>query len=216
MGIGLYSYPGGRIHATSYRLRYLIHDAYDVELYQIVGGPHWLDEDRFDIEAKPPASSDAARWVPASIKTPPNSEMRRMLQTLLAERFHLAVHRETRKEQLYVLTTAKGGPKLKPPASTTAEPFVAFLPHGFRGENATIDQLADRLARNLHRPVLNRTGIEGHFDFLIDCPPDNAGTDENVLLLSALQDQVGLKLQTQPGSIDVIVVDHAEKPAPNL
>jgi uncharacterized protein (TIGR03435 family) len=215
MGIGLYTYPGGRINATSYRLRYLIHDAYDVELYQIVGGPHWLDEDRFDIEAKPPASSDSARWVPASFKTPPNSEMRRMLQSLLAERFHLAVHRETRKQQIYVLTVAKGGPKLKPPASITAEPFVSFLPRGYAGRNATIGQLADRLAQNLHRPVFDRTGIPGHFDFRIEYPPDEAGTDDNVILLSALQDQVGLKLETRPGAVDVIVVDHAEKPTAN-
>lgn len=215
MGIGLFTYPGGRIHATSYKLRQLIHDAYDVEMFRILGGPRWVDEDRFDVEAKPPASSESSKWVPANFKSPPNPEMRQMLQTLLAERFQLRVHTETRKESIYALVVAKGGPKLKPPASTTVQPFVSFLPHGLSGKNATMDQLVERLARILGRTVLNRTGIRGNFDFLIDYPPDDVATDESVLLLSAIQDQTGLKLETQPGSVNVIVIDHAEKPTAN-
>lgn len=215
MGIGLFTYPGGRIHATSYKLRQLIHDAYDVEMFRILGGPRWVDEDRFDVEAKPPASSESSKWVPANFKSPPNPEMRQMLQTLLAERFQLRVHTETRKESIYALVVAKGGPNLKPPASTTVQPFVSFLPHGLSGKNATMDQLVERLARILGRTVLNRTGIRGNFDFLIDYPPDDVATDESVLLLREIQDQTGLKLETQPGSVDVIVIDRAEKPTAN-
>jgi uncharacterized protein (TIGR03435 family) len=137
-----------------------------------------------------------------------------MLQTLLAERFHLRVHTETSKE-LYALVVAKGGPKLKPPASTTVQPFVSFLPHGLSGKNATMDQLVERLARILGRTVLNRTGVQGNFDFLIDYPPDDVATDETGLPLSAIQDQTGLKLETQSGSVDAIVIDRAEKPAGN-
>lgn len=215
MGIGLYTYPGGRILATSETLRQLIHDAYNLDTYRILGGPRWVDEDRFDIEVKPPASSDSSKWAPANFKSPPNPEMRQMLQTLLAERFQLKVHTETRKEPVYALVVAKGGPKLKPPASTTAQPFVSFLPHGLSGQNATIDQLVERMARILRRPVLNQTGVQGNFDFLIDYPPDDAATDETVLLLGAIQDQIGLKLETQPGSVDVAVIDGAEKPSGN-
>jgi uncharacterized protein (TIGR03435 family) len=213
--IGLFTYAGGRIRATKYTLKQLIHDAYNVEDYRIFGGPRWADEDRFDVEAKPPASSESSKWVPASFKTPPNPEMRQMLQTLLADRFQLKMHTETKKEPVYALVTSKGGPKLKPPKSTTVQPFVSFRPHGLSGQNATVDQLVERLASILKRPVLNHTAMEGHFDFLIDYPPDDAGTDHTVLLLGAIQDQVGLKLVTQPGSVEVLVIDHAEKPSAN-
>jgi uncharacterized protein (TIGR03435 family) len=201
-GIAMRTYPGGRVRITGYRLKMLIHDAYSVEDYQIIGGPAWSDLDRFDVEAKAPAPSSP-------------SQIRLMLQQLLAERFQLHLHRETRREAVYTLVVAKGGPKLKPPQSATAEPFVWFLPRGFEGRNATVDQLANRLASNLKRPVRNRTELEGHFDFRIEWTPDDAGTDENVLLLSALQEQAGLKLETEPGSVEVIVIDHAKKPSAN-
>jgi uncharacterized protein (TIGR03435 family) len=74
--------------------------------------------------------------------------------------------------------------------------------------------LVERLARIVNRPVLNHTDLKGNFDFLIDYPPDDAGTDSEVLLLGALR-QFGLKLETQPGSVEVIVIDHAEKPTAN-
>jgi uncharacterized protein (TIGR03435 family) len=216
MGIGLFTYPGGRIHATNYTLRQLIHDAYNIDTYRILGGPHWIDEDRFEVEAKPSNSSDLSKWAPESFKSPPNAEMRLMLQTLLAERFHLNVHSETRKESIYVLVVAKGGPRLKQPASTTAQPFVSFLPNGLDGQNATVDQLVDRLARILERPVLNRTGIQGNFDFRIEYPPeDMANNEDKTLLLSAIQEQAGLKLETEPGSVDVLVIDSAQKPSGN-
>jgi len=159
--IGLFTYPGGRIHITTYTLKQLIHDAYNIEMFRILGGPHWPDEDRFDIEAKPPASSESSRWTPESRKSPPNAEMRLMLPTLLAQRFQLKVHRETRKESIYSLVVAKGGPRLKSPGSTEAQPFVSFLPNGLSGQNATMDQLVERLPGLLARPVQNHTGIEG-------------------------------------------------------
>ncbi len=215
MGIGLYTYPGGRIHATSYTLRMLIHDAYNIELDHIVGGPHWADEDRFDIEAKPSASSGLSNWVPANFKSPPNLEMRQMLQTLLTERFQLKAHTEMRKERVYALVVAKGGPKLKESTSSAVQPFVSFLPHGLSGKNATIDQLVERLERILGRPVVNRTGVQGNFDFLIDYPPDEAATDPAVLLLRAIREQTGLRLETQRGSTDLIVIDRAVKPSAN-
>lgn len=224
-GIGFYTYPGGRIRATNYTLRQLIHDAYNLEMHQIVGGPAWLDEDRFTVEAKPPESSAPAKWTPANPKTPPNAEMRQMLQTLLAERFGLQARRETRAESVYALTVGKSGPKLKPPKDATRQPFVGFgrtgpvtadaLSQTFFGENATIDMLAYRLSQHLRRPVTNRTGIEGNFDFVIEY----SGTEEQRSaappLDRAIQDQLGLKLSTEPGSIEVLVVERAAKPAAN-
>src|SRR4051812_37351706 len=83
LGIGLFTYPGGRIVASNYTARMLLHDAYDVEMYQVTGGPAWLDSDRWMVEAKPPESSASSKWAPASPKSPPNPEMRLMLRRLL-------------------------------------------------------------------------------------------------------------------------------------
>jgi uncharacterized protein (TIGR03435 family) len=140
----------------------LIHEAWGIEDFRILGGSNWTDTDRYNLEAKPPASSPSSTWVPANLKTPPNPEMRQMLQTLLADRFRLKTHPESRKEPVYALVVAKGGPKLTPPASTTVQPFVSFLPNGLSGKNATVDQLVERLASNLRRPVLNHTGFRGN------------------------------------------------------
>ena len=87
--------------------------------------------------------------MPPIFKSPPNLEMRQMLQTLLSDRFQLKAHTEVRKERVYALVVAKGGPKLKEPASSSVQPFVSFLPHGLSGKNATIDQLVERLERIL-------------------------------------------------------------------
>src|SRR3954471_4442755 len=95
--IGMFTYPGGRLTATNYRLKMLIHEAYGIEDYLIIGGPAWTGTDRFNVEARPPASSLSSKWVPENFKTPPNTEMRQMLQSLLAERFQLKLHRELRK-----------------------------------------------------------------------------------------------------------------------
>jgi len=222
--IGIFTYPGGRIRATNYTLRMLIHDAYGVEMHQILGGLVWLDDDRWLVEAKPPESSASSKWTPASPRTPPTPEMRQMLQTLLAERFGLKVHRETKSESVYALVVAKGGPKLKPPKDTTKQPFVGFgrtgpvtaeaLSQTFTGQNATMDQLAYRLAQHLGRPVTNKTGIEGNFDFRIEY----SGADSQTTappLDRAIQDQAGLKLITEPGSVEVVVVDGATKPSAN-
>ncbi len=223
--IGLFTYPGGRISATNYTLKQLIHDAYDLEMYRILSGPSWSDSDRFNVEAKPPETSAASKWVPANFKSAPNPEMRQMLQTLLADRFQLKVHRESKPESVYVLVTAKGGPKLSEPKDSTRQPFVSFGRTGpvtadaisstLRGQNATIDQLTERLAQVLRRPVENQTGIKGNFDFLIEYAAVDAQSEAAPALVRAIQDQVGLKLETRPGSVEVLVIDHAEKPTAN-
>jgi uncharacterized protein (TIGR03435 family) len=223
--IGLFTYPGGRIRATNYTLRMLIHDAYSLEMHQIVGGPPWADTERFAVEAKPPAESPSSHWIPENSKTPPNAEMRRMLQSLLVERFGLRVHRESKTESVYALVVAKGGPKLDPPKDKTVQPFVSFgrtgpitaeaISETFIGQNATIDQLVIRLSQHLGRPVLNQTGVEGNFDFRIEYAATDAQSAAAPPLVRAIQEQTGLKLQTQPGSIELLVIDQAKKPSGN-
>ncbi len=173
-----------------------------------------METERYDLEAKPAPSSALSAWIPANLKTPPNPEMRRMLQSLLRERFKLKLHREPKREFIYTLVVGRGGPKLSEPKDPSQQPFVSFLPRGLRGQNATMDLLVERLAGVVGRPVINRTALKGNFDFLVDYPPDDSGTDVEVRLLSALQ-QVGLKFETRRGSVEVIVIDHAEKPSSN-
>jgi uncharacterized protein (TIGR03435 family) len=223
--IGLFTYPGGRIRATNYTLRQLIHDAYHVEMHEVIGGPAWVDTDPFVVEAKPPESSPSSKWVPANFKTAPNDEMRRMLQSLLADRFQLKVHRESRKASVFALVAGGSGHKLKSPADTTAQPFVSFgrtgpvtaaaLSQTFVGRNATMDQLAERLAQHLGRPVSNETRITGNFDFLIEYGATDSQAANAPPLVRAIQDQAGLKLETRPGTIEVVVIDSANRPSAN-
>jgi uncharacterized protein (TIGR03435 family) len=222
--IGLFTYPGGRVVATRYTLKMLIHDAYNLQDQRIQGGPRWVGEDLYNLEAKPPKSSESSHWAPASFKTPPNPEMRQMLQTLLADRFQLKMHAETKKEPVYALVVAKGGPKLKPP-DTAKEPFVSLyrngspyeeaVSHAVRGQNATMAQLAAHLGPHFGRPVLDQTGLKGNFDFEVEYAEGESQAQAAEPLLRALQDQLGLKLETQPGSVEVLVIDRAEKPSAN-
>ncbi len=99
--IGLFTYTGGRITATNYTLQMLIEEAYSVQTFQVSGGSRWIREDRYSIVAKPPASSKSSKSMPPSPKAPPNEEQLSMLQTLLADRFHLQFHRETKEGPVY-------------------------------------------------------------------------------------------------------------------
>src|SRR5690349_10887546 len=94
--IGMYTYPGGRIKCERLTLQVLIEEAFDVQPFQVSGGPGWVREERYDIDARPPASSKASTLNASSIKLPPTAEQRLMLQSLLAERFALQFHRETK------------------------------------------------------------------------------------------------------------------------
>jgi uncharacterized protein (TIGR03435 family) len=131
---------------------------------------------------------------------------------------------ETRNQSVYALTVAKGGPKLKPPdASKPADvglyrngsPLEEAISHAIRGRNATLAQLAAFLTRHFGRPVLDETGLKGNFDFEVEFAEGEAQAKAAEPLLRALQDQLGLKLETQPGSVEVLVIDRAEKPSAN-
>jgi uncharacterized protein (TIGR03435 family) len=219
--VGLFTYPGGRIRATNYTLRMLIHDAYGVEMNQIVGGPTWIDSDRYVIEGKAPVSSPSGGWV-GKLKTPPNP-MRQMLQSLLAGRFELRLHRELKTESVYALVVARRS-KTEAPKDATPAAVRQFRPdrstaeaisQTLIGQNTTMDQPAVRLSQHLRRPVLNRTGIHGNFDFLIEYAARDPQREVAAPLVRAIQDQVGLNLETQPGSVEVLLIDQAKKPSGN-
>src|SRR5215469_14881543 len=169
VGIGVSTYPGGRVEAHFCPLDYLISQAYDLQMFQITGGPRWIHEDRFDIVAKPPASSESSKSNPNNPKLPPNKEQREMIQTLLADRFQLQLHREAKEGAVYFLIKS-GKPLALTPAKDHDEyPWVgtgggAITRGGLRATNATMKLVAQRLSERLDRIVIDRTGIEGVYD----------------------------------------------------
>jgi uncharacterized protein (TIGR03435 family) len=187
----------GRLIAVNVTLQRCIAGAYETPPNKIFGGPDWLDVDRFDIVAlaDQPVSDDHNMMV--------------MLQAVLADRFKLATHPETRMTGGYVLEAAKNGPKLE-----KGDGGVASADNG-RGHlivaNTTMDRFAEVLSRQMHMPVLNRTDVEGSFHVRLRWSL-NASLGDGPSLYTAIQEQLGLSLRPQKVPVEVIVVDHAEKP----
>jgi uncharacterized protein (TIGR03435 family) len=234
--------PGGRLTSQNAPLLMLIQNAYSVQAFQVVGGPEWVNTTGYDIEAKPEANTDRARmWL--------------MLQTLLADRFKLALHRETRELPLYALTIGKNGfkppapkeglcislPPDAPPPPPGSQAQCGFIrinmsPAGLKMEGGKVKmaELIRMLAAAMGRPVLDRTGFTGEFDVQLSFTPDEStmglpgargprdvggpqlATDpDRPTLFAALQEQLGLKLVTAKGPVEVLVIDHVERPTEN-
>jgi uncharacterized protein (TIGR03435 family) len=174
--------------------------AYDVPPFQIEG-PSWLKETGFDIVAKSPTPAD-------------EDHLRLMLRTLLADRFGLKVHTERKEMQIYELTLAKGGPKFH---ESTTEGGPLFTGHGptLTAERITMSNLAEKISEPLGRPVMDSTGLKGRYDIHIDATAyaNSSGGQMDVmsLLFTALQQQLGVKLESRKGTPEILIVDSAEK-----
>jgi len=191
----------GLVRLNNQSLRSLISIAYDVGPAQIVGGPKWIEDDRFDITAKPAG--------PAS-----EAELRLMLRTLVAERFDLKFHREPRQFSGFALVVAKGGVKM---AKSEGEGSSS---HGSRGsltaKGMHMARLAEILTNRLSTPVIDATGLADGYDLKIEWAPDDAATQAGLpTLFTALQEGLGLRLESRKVTLDAIVVDSAEKPTGN-
>jgi len=193
----------GQVVMTNQTLKRLIERAYNVKPFQVTG-PGWMEDVRFDIAAKyPPDSTNGDRLL--------------MLRTLLEDRFHLAVHLESKDMPGYALVVAKSGFKLKP-----VEPGGAGTDHnGGRVQTMTatknsMAQLADFVARTLGEMVVDQTGIEGVYDFELrwtneDQNPSATDLDGVPSLFTALEETLGLRLQPQKVPVEIVVVDHVER-----
>lgn len=219
-GAGGFGYPGlgpgrQRFTAANLPLTALILLAYDVTPGQISGVPGSLDATGWDIEAKcdHPMTKEQAL---------------RMLQALLADRFKLAFHRETREQPVYALVVAKGGPKLRESSEESPVPVMRKTPNGgFVYKGAPISTLTLVLSQQGGRFVIDKTQLKGRYDFTLEYErerPVRPGADgtEPVptpgrlpSVFNALQEQLGLKLESQKGPVEFLVVDHAEKPSAN-
>jgi uncharacterized protein (TIGR03435 family) len=236
--IGGRTQPGGRFTMANVQLREIIRLAYRLQSFQVLGGPNWINSDRFDIVAK--AESRAAP-----------EQLWLMLRTLLAERFKLAVHNDTRELPVFALVVARSdgnlGPQLRhsdadcvaaaagPPSGVAPSPPDPSQPPQcgsgrlgsgrFTARAQRIEALSLLLSTRVSRSVIDRTGLTGFFDFDLEWTaaagepgvppttgPANDRPDDGPSIFTALQEQLGLKLDPQRGPVEVLVIDHVEQP----
>jgi uncharacterized protein (TIGR03435 family) len=223
----------GRFSATNVTVRRLIEVAYLIKDFQLSGGPSWIGSARFDINATAEA--------PGADKVA-TGRVNLMLQALLADRFKLVAHQETKEMPIYALVAANGGPKFKevnPDAKNAANgsprrPGAVTVRRGLlTAQEVTIAGLLDPLSNILGRLVVDRTGLTGKYDLKIEWRPDEMqvamlstmGVPEGFgapppdwpgpTLFTALEEQLGLKLTSQKGPVETLVIERIEMPSEN-
>jgi len=198
---------GAQLNMENVSLRKMTLMAYGIpdDRTYALSGPDWLGDERFDIVARYPGGT-------------PAEQVRLMLQNLLAERFKLALHRETRQLPAYALVVAKGGPRIQP-----VEPGQGATngrPGRLEATKITMQKLCDLFAKMVGMPVGNETGLSGAYSFTLEWTPDEttrvdpdspAAPSGKPSLFAALQEQLGLKLEGRKGPVEVLVVDHIER-----
>jgi uncharacterized protein (TIGR03435 family) len=203
-GSSTHSAPGGEIIMENISLKQVVMMAYDVRNFTF-SGPDWMDTVRFDIVAKPPSPVN-------------RDEMKILIRSLLAERFKLVVHRETKTLSAYELVVAKGGLKIKEVepgpggANSNTNGGKAIL----NAQRVTMARFADLLGTRLDRPVVDKTDVPGAFDIKVEWTVDqNASEDSDPpagpTIFTALQEQIGLRLAAQKLPVEIVVVDRVEK-----
>jgi len=212
------SYPelsagGRRLTATNQYMVAILMFAYDVSPLQISGIPAAISGERYDIEA-------------ACEQPMLKEQLPHMLQVLLAERFHLLIHRESKEQPVYALVLGKGGPKLHEAPQQGGQPSLKQSGHSFTFTNAEMSNLVGVLSQVAGRKVLDRTGLPGQYDFTLSYAPDRGAGREGPDALpaadsfpesvfTALREQLGLDLEPQKSQIDFIVVDLLDPLIPN-
>jgi uncharacterized protein (TIGR03435 family) len=229
--------PGGRFSANGMTIKFLIQAAYGLKEAQLSGVPAWADSERFDVEAK--ADEETAAIVDKLSREQRNQQLMLMLQGMLADRCKLEVEHEKKELPVYALLVAKNGPKLQP-STASAEKSTGTA--GMAGPRMTMngrgnltatfvdmDALANALSRPAGRPIINKTGLTGHYDCTLKWLPDDvqsnqggpkASSDDGAdssgpSLFTALQEQLGLKLEAEKAPMDFIVIRHLERPSEN-
>jgi uncharacterized protein (TIGR03435 family) len=236
-------YPIVDDHNGTYDMRcvkakFLIQLAFNVRDFQISGGPSWLESTQYDIAAKIERSPKDSGVPEKNVSEFTDEErrtkgevLRGMLQSLLAERFQLRMHRETKQLPVYSLTVAKSGPKLKSSGDSSNVSGGLRPGNGFLAGNQTgIPFLAQTLSQIVGRPILDRTNLTGKYDFELKWTPDQSSANSVVggalpqlpatdpdrpNIFTALQEQLGLKLDSSKGPVEVIVVDYMDRPSAN-
>ncbi len=228
------SFSESSLRVSNASVKNLIFSAYEIQPSQLSGGPGWINTARFDINAK---VEDSLVEKFKTLKPEEGREQRKLLlQSLLAERFNLKVSRATKELPIYALVVAKSGikfpeSKLDVKGSSMNSHSQGGGPVTLESKGVTMASLAENLSRQVDRTVLDRTGLAGRYDFTLQYsrdenqgamfrasdsgsgaasapPPDSAGPT----IFTALQEQLGLKLEATKGPVDILVIDHIDMP----
>jgi uncharacterized protein (TIGR03435 family) len=203
-GTNIQSDPNGTLNVENATLKDLIRFCYRLRDDQIMGGPKWMDADRFDIAAKPESRSQP-------------EQVLLMMQRLLADRFQLVFHRESKETRVYELVVAKNGPKLRQPEVDT-EPGLQGRNGKITAQSTPMGIFTQYLSHRLGQTVVDKTDLSGAYDFTLEYEPDDGkepAAAGGPSILTAIQDQLGLRLQTGRGSMEIFVIDRVEKPSDN-
>jgi uncharacterized protein (TIGR03435 family) len=210
----------GKFTAQNVTLAQLVATAWHVQDFQLSGVHGWLGSDRYDVVAK--ASDTAAT----------KEQIRVMLKNLLVERFHVQVHVDSKEQPIYALVVAKHGPKLQKAQGCSGEPgmknpcggFAIYQRSQLTGLSVTMEQLVEQFPWLLQRVVVDKTGLTDLYDIKLQWSAELLGMEENPSqpvssdqpsLFTALEQQLGLKLEGQHGPVDIVVIDHADRPIDN-
>ena len=215
--ISLGANDGGRFVARGATVQVLVQLAYNVQRYQIAGAPGWFSDEAFDIEAKPEKPF-----------SPTTEQSKEMIKALLAERFGLRLRRETREGTVYNLVVAKGGPKFQTTSTPTAQRFVKGGMGSFSATGVRLEFFLPRVAAQLERPIVDRTGLTGEYDIELHWTPERQANSavaaqgggelpevNDPQLSSALEQQLGLRLERTKGPIETLVVQEVVRPGKN-
>ncbi len=205
-------FPDGRLRVEHLPLQFLIRFAWDLSDDRIRGGPKWISDELFDIEATPdallPPEPDSG-----------NQQVRLMLQALIHERFHMATHFELRELPAYVLTVDKRGLRLRKSAPDDVLRLSLTSNGGLRKFTfaaAPSSSIARKLGGQLKQTVIDRTGLQGEFDGAAEWSDDLTDIDsDGPSLFTAVREQLGLRLQVEKTSVEVLVIDSVLKPDEN-
>jgi uncharacterized protein (TIGR03435 family) len=200
-------FEGGRIRITNEPVKLLIRTAFRLQDAEIAGAPSWAETDRYDIEAK---TGRPEKPAPGTLGL--------YLQDMLAGRFHLQFHREMRELTVWALVVAKGGPKLRP--KQDAETSAMNTSGGKElsrlvATATTTESLSGYVGNRLGAIVLDRTGLTGAYDFTLEWSPGNGPEATAPSLITALSEQLGLRLEHQKAPVEVLVIDKLERPTEN-
>jgi uncharacterized protein (TIGR03435 family) len=211
---------GRQLSTLNFSVSDMITFAYGIHVRQITGAPAWIESEKYNVTAKPAGEGQ-----------PNTKQWKIMLQKMLADRFQLTFHHEKKELSVYAITLGKNGPKLTKSAGDPNGLYGAGGPPGaFSARNANMGDFAEVMQSTmLDRPVVDQTGLSGRFDFQLKFTPDEtqyagAGAREPPPaddatappdLFTALQEQLGLKLQATKAPVDVIVIDRVQKPSAN-
>lgn len=213
----------GRFTATRISVNGLISYAYNITIYNVSGGPEWADSQEFNVDARFDDPHPAGPSSPSSMSE--DEQCKRMVQSLLVDRFRLRVRLDIKVESIYTLVIGKGGSSLIPASTTrsgtenanpaTAEsPSITFMQGQWVAKRQTMADLASLLSGQpgIGRIVIDETGLKGAYDFVLKWSPlpDNGGPNAFAAIA-----KLGLKLELQKRPLDAIVIEHVEKPTEN-